>query len=577
MEYPTLYVRQQSRQVIDEFRGYNHNLRIGTGEFYDMKNMTSDNYPLLSPRKPRGTVDGVSGQVQGMASLNGLCYVAGGRLYYGETDGVWKVADMLLSEGEKQLVPFGAYLIVMPDKLWLNTVDGTTGSCEIGEQFQGSIGIVWCKVDGEVYETVVDGEAEPENKSQMWVHNGSLWEWNETLNQWSEVENCYLKLIHKGIGSSFEPGNLVMLEDYDADLSFLRDKEYTIMAKEKDWIVIDAKMPYIRVELENAQFSVEAKMPLMDFVFEHENRLWGCRYGLNLSGEFVNEIYASKLGDFKNWSSFKGVSTDSYIASCGTDGPWTGAIKALGYPLFFKENYLHKVYGSYPANYQIQAMACRGVRRGCHKSLVTVNEILYYLSGSGVCAYDGSLPVCVSGNLGNGIFRDAVAGRYGNKYYISMEGEDGHHLFAYDGLKGLWHREDRIQVADFCTVGDSLFYTVNDTAGVFCVGGGVPVEGKVDWYCETGVIGASDHENKYISRINLRLEADIGTMIMFYAQYDSAGSWVHVGSFSCRTMDSVTVPLRIRRCDHLRLRIVGRGEGKIHGMTLVLEKGSDFR
>ena len=36
MEYPTLYVKQKSRQMSDAFLGYNHNLRIGEGEFYDM-------------------------------------------------------------------------------------------------------------------------------------------------------------------------------------------------------------------------------------------------------------------------------------------------------------------------------------------------------------------------------------------------------------------------------------------------------------------------------------------------------------------------------------------------------------
>ena len=34
-----------TRSMIDVFRGYNHNLRIGEGEFYDMKNLTSAGYP----------------------------------------------------------------------------------------------------------------------------------------------------------------------------------------------------------------------------------------------------------------------------------------------------------------------------------------------------------------------------------------------------------------------------------------------------------------------------------------------------------------------------------------------------
>ena len=54
MRLPTLSGVATSREMVDTFRGYNHNLRIGDGEAWDMRNMTSDLYPVLSPRKPRG-------------------------------------------------------------------------------------------------------------------------------------------------------------------------------------------------------------------------------------------------------------------------------------------------------------------------------------------------------------------------------------------------------------------------------------------------------------------------------------------------------------------------------------------
>ena len=68
-------------------------------------------------------------------------------------------------------------------------------------------------------------------------------------------------------------------------------------------------------------------------MIECGNRLWGCKYGL-VDGETVNEIYASKLGDFKNWNCFAGLSTDSYAAARGSDGPFTGAADYLGQPRF---------------------------------------------------------------------------------------------------------------------------------------------------------------------------------------------------------------------------------------------------
>lgn len=76
MKYPTLNVQNTSRQMVDTFRGYNHNLRIGDGEFYDMKNLTSDSYPVLSPRGARG-VYAVPENPQGMIGKDSLCYVDG--------------------------------------------------------------------------------------------------------------------------------------------------------------------------------------------------------------------------------------------------------------------------------------------------------------------------------------------------------------------------------------------------------------------------------------------------------------------------------------------------------------------
>lgn len=169
-----------------------------------------------------------------------------------------------------------------------------------------------------------------------------------------------------------------------------------------------------------------------------------------------------------------GISTDSYSASCGTDGEWTGAITHMGYPLFFKENYLHKVYGSYPANYQIQATECRGVMKGAGKSLAILNEELIYKSRTGICRYDGSLPVEISQNFGNikysgvDIEEDkvigAVAGTNGKKYFISMKSEvdSKWYLLAYDSEYGIWHKEDETRVGQVHKVIDKTMIQLTD-------------------------------------------------------------------------------------------------------------------
>ena len=151
---------------------------------------------------------------------------------------------------------------------------------------------------------------------------------------------------------------------------------------------------------------------------ESGNRLWGCKYGI-VDGQAVNAVYASKLGDFRNWNCFAGLSTDSYAASRGSDGKFTGAADYLGSPLFFKENCVERVYPSANGAHQIVTVQCPGVKDGSGGSLQVVDGKLYYHSRGGVCVFDGSMPVNVSQALGEARYHDAVAGAAEGCYYLS--------------------------------------------------------------------------------------------------------------------------------------------------------------
>lgn len=272
------------------------------------------------------------------------------------------------------------------------------------------------------------------------------------------------------------------------------------------------------------------------------------------------------------------LSTDSYAASCGTDGPFTGAIAHLGYPLFFKENCVHKVYGNYPANYQIQATTCRGVQKGCSNSLSIVNETLFYKSRGAVCAYDGSLPVEVSYALGNEAYSDAVAGGHGNKYYISMKDVTGNwHLFVYDMAKSMWHKEDDLRVDCFCAYMNELYCIEHKYGEILALtGSGAPEQDSVEWMAQTGEIGITSPDMKYISRLTVRMHMDVDSEVRVYAQYDFSDEWETLFSQRSNNLRSFSLPIRPKRCDHMKLRIEGEGDVKIYSITKTIEQGSEI-
>ena len=591
MKYPTLNVQASSRQVIDAFGGYNHRLRIGEGEFYDMKNLSSANYPILSPRGQRGVYASPALPL-GMVAKDTLCYVDGSKFVMDQYS-----VDMGLNSEEKTLVSMGAYVIILPDKKYINTADITDfGNIEATVTTAGDVSFTLCRLDGDDYTAAYTQSSEPSNPENMalWIDTSTtphtLKQWSDTSGMWVSIATTYIRISATGIGVPFEKYDGITIsglkdvtltdtsgdEIYDGGQLAALDGSAIVWDKGDDFIVVVGILDVTRT-ITNT-ITIKRSMPSMDYVVEANNRLWGCRYGVAENGEVVNEIYASKLGDFKNWNCFMGISTDSYAASLGTDGQFTGAITHLGYPLFFKEGFLHKVYGNYPSNFQIQTTACRGVQRGCSRSLAIVNEILYYKARGAVCAYDGSLPTEISAALGDVQYFEAVGGAHGNKYYLSMKDSSNlWHLFVYDTAKGMWHHEDNTHADCFCSCREEMYFIDHADKKIWTVfGGGTKDTKPVEWMAETGVIGVDSPDKKYLSRLTVRMWLDIGTQVYFFVQYDSGGEWEHLFTMTGNSLRSFAVPIRPKRCDHLRIRIVGEGDAKIYSIAKVIEEGSDY-
>lgn len=578
-----------SRDMIDVFKGYNHNLRIGEGEFYDMKNLTSTHYPVLSPRGKRGVFD-KSTKPKALIEKDSLCYVDGSDFVVNE----YRV-DMELSTDEadlpKTLVSMGAYVIIMPDKKYVNIEDlSDFGNIEASVTTTSTVNFEMCKVDGSAYDdvrvspnapTITEAMESGEEDIPLWLDTSSkpnsLKQYSKSSAMWMSIATTYVKISSPGIGKAFNVNDGVKISGIDDTQLADLNNTMIIWDKGDDYIVVTGIIN--KVISQTNPITIERRMPNMDFVIESENRLWGCRYGVANNGEVVNEIYASKLGDFKNWNCFMGISTDSYAATVGSDGQFTGAITHLGYPLFFKEKCMHKVFGNFPSNYQITTTACRGVQKGSHKSLAIVNEVLYYKSRTAICAFDGSLPKEISYALGEVNYDNAVACSHGNNYYISMRevANDKWHLFVYDTAKGMWHKEDNTRVDDFCSCRGELYYVDHTDKYIKTMfGSGEKDSRKVEWMAETGIIGTDHPDKKYISKLNIRMSLEIGSRILVYIQYDSEDKWDFLFRMEGSSLRTFTVPIKPKRCDHMKLRIEGEGNAYIYSISKTIEQGSDY-
>lgn len=581
---PILSGGATTREMIDIFAGYNHNLKIRDGEFYFTKDLTNQYYPLFANRGRRGVLDRQFTKLQAIIAKDALYWVDNGTLY---ANGYATGLTGLQTERETQLVSMGAYICVFPDAKYINTQDLTDfGSMGAEWSYTGSITYSMCHQDGTIYTNVSKGDSEPQNPASgaVWIDtvSGTVKEYSMEI--WTVIETVYTRVDFTTMGQV--PG---AFKEYDgveiAGLHFDDLNGSKILyavggdaESEQDYIVLVGiqEEPYTEQE---ATITIERKVPAMDFVCEAQNRLWGCFYG-NDGTQNLNEIYCCALGDFKNWSQYLGISTDSWRASRGSDGPWTGCINYLGTPTFFKENVIHPVSVSSVGAHQIGDIPARGVQQGSHKSLAVVNETLYYKSRTGVVAYQGGMPAAVSDALGEEKYYKAVAGVFGQRYYISMQDAyNAWHFFCFDAGKGLWMHEDELHAEGFAQEGDELY--VQSENRIVAINGTVgTLETPPHWIAETGIMHYDYPDKKYVSRYNIRLQMAKGARMQMYIEYDSKGPWIFAGDVEAGDImtdntGTATVPVRPRRCDHLRLRLEGNGDVRILSITRVLSKGSD--
>ena len=585
MRMPALTDTEKSTVTTEVFGGYNHNLEIGDGEFYDMKNLSSEHYPLLSPR-PGRSFDRQLNSPQALVSRDALCWIDNQQLYISGYPMTAYMPAVNITAGQKQIVSMGAYLCIFPDGIYFNTEDyadngymGHENSVALGNGSTLSISL--CTLDGTAITVSYTQTNQPEDAA-----NGAYWmdtsgsvhtlkQWAESSSQWVSVPTVYLKLAANGIGQGFSKYDGIRLSGLDGN-----DQ---IRALNGSHILYDVAESYIVIvgivdqaaSITSGTVKTERKVPAMDYVTESGNRLWGCKYGV-ADGKTVNELYCCKLGDFRNWECYEGVATDSWRASCGTDGRWTGAATLADGPVFFKENCLHRIYPSAQGAHQVVEKKCEGVQAGSEKSLVVVNDRLYYKSRMGVCVYDGGLPTSIGSAFGNDLYYEAVAGGVRGKYYVSMrDSANRWTLFCYDTLRGLWHKEDAVHAVEFARVDDEL-YCLDSGNHLDCLYGSAgEQEGAVDWMAETGMMTCGLVGKKYLTRLNLRMQLPKGSSMDFWIQYDSDGQWRHSGHLEGRGLRTFLLPIRPCRCDHLQLRMTGSGDAKIYSLSRVLESGSD--
>lgn len=570
------------------FAGYNHNLVIQPEQFYDMQNMTGDYFPVMSPRKKRGFIRNIP-DCQGLLASESLYWVADDKLYQNGT----QLCELPLHNVNRTLLSMGANIVIFPDKVIYNT-SGAAGNdnpkpidkkwvAGTGDTIHYSLSTL---TDSDVIIEAVVKDTAPEEATngQYWIDTSGggqvLKVYSSQQEEWSSVATTYIWITAAKIGKGFKKYDAVTLKGFNHDEL---NGSFVIWNVKDNAILVTALLSdYTPYEVPDGEtISVERTMPDIDFPVESENRIWGCKWD-----NTINEIYASAQGDPTNWSNYMGTSQDSYTLSLGSDGAFTGSTVHGGYVMFFKENVIHKLYGSKPSNYQLTNVTARGIGRGSDKSAVIVNETLYYLSKNGVCQYAGGSPSGIYNVFGGKRYKNAVAGRMGDKYYISMADNDNkYHVFTYDETMDMWFKEDNLQFK-FCSESKGNLYIVDANNDLWVADyenydgafkNIITEEPDFEWFAETGDIGIQEPDYKFYQDFQIRLTTKANTKVKVYMQYDSDGEWHLADTIEKQRKGCYTIPIHTPKVDHFKMKIAGKGDCKIYLISKYREIGSEVR
>lgn len=230
MFFPILQETSRYREMMTAFGGYNHQLSCQDGQFYNMENMTSAYFPILSPRQNRGIVRKFNNP-QGILDKEDLMWVDNGKFYI---NGVEKTLDgvTISFEGKKTLAKMGAYVIIMPDKIWYNADNGECGSMEATKEIKSgtTITLSMCDINGKAitwHDAAYYDENTPKDGDYMMsVKNGksTLKVYASTTKTWLTVATTYIQISATGIGKDFEKEDGVKITlDYPKNLDSSKD------------------------------------------------------------------------------------------------------------------------------------------------------------------------------------------------------------------------------------------------------------------------------------------------------------------------------------------------------------------
>ncbi len=504
---------------MQNFYGVNTAKVIADNEFQDLNNVVSTDYPVIRTREKRKKLDKQFAALNAIMYKDGLFYIEQGKMYYKEQF----IADMteVAPNMKRELLSFGAYILIFPDKKIFNTQSGTVESLDANHSYSGQVR----------YEPVIH-------------------------------DSAFTKIHIPGVHEKFKRYDSIKIK------CTLFDKVTVINEIGTNYIVISGKINESATH--NETITITRSFPEFDFMCECQNRVWLCNTK-------KHEIYASKLGDPFNFNNFEGLDGDSYAVTVASDGDFTGCIGHNGYVLFFKERQILKMFGDKPSNFQLKTYDYIGVKKGCHKTLLIANESLYYVGSDGaVYLYDGAIPMRISDKISKINVNGYRSVYHDDTIYICNNKPRENGLLAYNTLHRIWTMEDNADMQHTYMMDAEVYYIDRNGISWKLIDKENTSEEVISWFLESGKTDEGTIYNKFISKLIFHIHLARNAKVEIWIRHDDEPMYTHIATVKSDRDKTISIPIIPKRCQSFQYRLDGKGAFCLLGIARNINEGSEI-
>lgn len=511
MMMPTLKnnAHPKSHETV-QFLGMSNRYPVTAGTLYDADGLGNAQFPSLSPLPAETEVRTYDEPVRIFAHNGGMLCITETKLLWNDSPiaDLSTYTDSIIQPEDYLVAGINAQIVIFPLKIAINTTDNSIRKLDRDEKYA----------------------------------NVSV-----SINEFVTQSGQYFDLL-RGCSTQFAVNDTVAISDASGNVLY---SAATIRYINGDTIGFYANT-LTKINGTNNNITLSRTAPKLSTLCESNNRLWGTD---------GNTIYACALGDPLNWNRYDGLSDDSYAVTVASDGAFTAAAHYGTHVCFFKENCIHKLYGSKPSNYQVVTVIAPGVKSGCARSIATIGSVLYFCGAGGIYAYDGDTPSCISSNIDDTHIAFAVGTA---QQYIAYTGE---RTIAFDTVRKLWYPQSHDWLCDMAYTGGVVFLL--HPAGELCrrdadIDNAKPRE----WWVQLADMDDTASNQKRLQKLVIQADVQRQGYLRIDVRTDD-GQWHEVYAVEGTHNKVMNIPVYPNRCLSMGIRFRAYGNVTIRSIDRI--------